>query len=192
MLVVYLARHGETEWNAAGRIQGHTDTPLNEAGRDQARGIAEKLQKKNVGAVAASDLTRARETAEIVAKGLRLAKPSIDTGLRERQLGAFEGLTREELRERFPVEWDAYKRDHANTPPGGEPWDSFFERITGCVRGLATRLARKDRPALIVTHGGVLKALVLASLETPALVTVPNGALYRFAVEKTRLRLAPE
>lgn len=192
MLVVYLARHGETEWNAAGRIQGHTDTPLNEAGRDQARGIAEKLQKKNVGAVVASDLARARETAEIVARGLKLASPAVDTGLRERQLGAFEGLTRAELRERFPAEWDAYKRDHANTPPGGEPWEEFFERISGCVRKLAARLAREDRRALIVTHGGVLKALVIASLETPALVTVPNGALYRFSAEKTRLRLAPE
>ena len=192
MLVVYLARHGETEWNAAGRIQGHTDTPLNEAGRDQARGMLEKLRTKKIGAVVASDLTRARETAEIVARGLKLASPAVDTGLRERQLGAFEGLTRAELRERFPAEWDAYKRDHANTPPGGEPWEAFLERISGCVHRLAARLARKDRPALIVTHGGVLKALVIASLETPALVTVPNGALYRFSAEKTRLRLAPE
>src|SRR5947209_803921 len=182
MLLVYLARHGETEWNATGRFQGHTDTPLNEAGRDQARALAEQLDGK-IGAVAASDLARARETAEIVARALRLKAPVVEPALRERGLGVFEGLTRDEIARRFPGEWEAYRRDHANAPPEGEPWSAFIERATGAVRRLAGRLARGERPALLVTHGGVVKALLLASLDAPALVTVPNGALYRFALD---------
>ena len=112
--------------------------------------------------------------------------------LRERGLGVFEGLTREQLGVRFPEEWGAYKQDNANTPPEGEPYDSFLERITGAVRRLTERLARPRKPALIVTHGGVLKALVLASLDAPALVAVPNGAVFRFALEKGRLRRLAE
>jgi probable phosphoglycerate mutase len=188
MLLVYLARHGETAWNAAGRIQGHTDEPLNEAGRDQARELGRELASRGIAAVASSDLARARETAEIVARTLGLEPPVIEPALRERGLGVFEGLTREELAERWPTEWESYRRDGVDAPPEGEPYAAFFERITGGVRRLARRLSRPERPAVLVTHGGVMKALVLASAGTRALVTIPNGALFRFAVEEGRLR----
>lgn len=191
MLFVYLARHGETDWNAQGKIQGHTDIPLNEAGRDQAVALADQLAGVGLGAVASSDLSRARETAAIVAKALELRKPVEEPALRERQLGVFEGLTRAELIARHPREWEAYKRDHANTPPDGEPYDAFLERILGGVRRLTRKLARPDKPALIVAHGGVLKAIIVATLDAPALVTVPNGALYRFSLDGERLRRSP-
>jgi len=191
MLLVYLARHGETEWNARGRIQGHTDVPLNEAGRDQARALAEQLAGEALAAVGSSDLARARETAAIVAEALGLRAPAEEPLLRERGLGVFEGLTREELSERFPREWAAYKRDHANTPPEGEPYPDFVARITKGVKRLGRRIARDEKPVLLVTHGGVLKALILATLETPALVTVPNGALFRFTLDGQVLRRVP-
>ncbi|MEZ0230594.1 MAG: histidine phosphatase family protein [Planctomycetota bacterium] len=191
MLFVYLARHGETSWNAEGKIQGHTDIPLNEAGRDQANALADQLASKNLAAVGTSDLSRARETAAIVAKALGLKPPVEEPLLRERQLGVFEGLTRAQLIERWPREWEAYKRDHANTPPEGEPYAAFLERILTGARRLTRKLARPDRPALIVAHGGVLKALIVATLDAPALVTVPNGALYRFSLEGERLLRAP-
>jgi probable phosphoglycerate mutase len=190
MLFVYLARHGETDWNAKRRIQGHTDVPLNEAGRDQARALVELLAKRKVGAVASSDLLRAKETASIVATALELGEPLLEKDLRERGLGVFEGLTREQLTTRFPREWEAYKRDNANTPPEGEPWPEFLDRIQGAVRRLARKLAKKQ-PAFVVTHGGVIKALLLASLDSPALITVPNGALFRFALDGEKLRRSP-
>ncbi len=192
MLLVYLARHGETDWNAQGRIQGHTDVPLNEAGRDQALALAQSLARKDVAGVGASDLSRARDTARIVARTLGLAAPLSTSALRERGLGNFEGLTRAELERRHATAWALYKQDPANTPPGGEPYDHFMERVERGVSLLAKKLARRKRPALVVTHGGVLKALLLASLETPTLITIPNGALFRFSVERGKVRRAPE
>ncbi|HZV02325.1 MAG TPA: histidine phosphatase family protein [Planctomycetota bacterium] len=192
MLLVYLARHGETDWNAQGRIQGHTDVPLNEAGRDQALALAQSLARKDVAGVGASDLSRARDTARIVARTLGLEAPLSTSALRERGLGTFEGLTRAELERRHAKAWALYKQDPANTPPGGEPYDHFMERVQRGVSLLAKKLARRKRPALVVTHGGVLKALLLASLEAPTLVTVPNGAVFRFSVERGKVRRAPE
>jgi broad specificity phosphatase PhoE len=192
VLLVYLARHGETDWNAQGRIQGHTDIPLNEAGRDQAAALATDLADKDVAGVGASDLSRARDTARIVARTLGLAAPLSTSALRERGLGKFEGLTRAELERRFAKAWGLYRRDPTNTPPGGEPYDHFLERIRRGVSLLARKLARRKRPALVVTHGGVLKALLLTTLDAPALITIPNGALFRFAVERGKLRRAPE
>jgi broad specificity phosphatase PhoE len=192
-LFVYLARHGETEWNALGRIQGHTDTSLNAAGRDQAEDLASNLQGRKIVVAGASDLLRASETAAIVAKKLGLEGVAFtDEGLRERQLGAFEGLTRSELLDRFPKEWEAYGRHPSNTPPGGEPYDAFLERITGAVKRRTEKHARPGKPLLLVTHGGTIKALILSVLTTPALVSVPNGAVYRFALEAGKLTLSRE
>ncbi|HWX09771.1 MAG TPA: histidine phosphatase family protein, partial [Gaiellaceae bacterium] len=86
MATLLLVRHGETDWNAEGRLQGHTDRPLNEHGRRQAHALAERLAGDDIAAVYASDLARARETAEIL--GAKLGLPvSRDAGLRERDWG---------------------------------------------------------------------------------------------------------
>jgi len=87
-----LVRHGETDWNAAGRLQGHTDRPLSDYGREQARRLAEELVGEEFDAIYASDLARARETAEIV--GAQLDLPVVlDPDLREKNWGTWEGLT---------------------------------------------------------------------------------------------------
>src|SRR5690242_8696605 len=92
MATLLLVRHGETDWNAEGRLQGQTDRPLNEYGRRQARELAERLAGDGVVAIYASDLSRAKETAEIV--GGRLGLPVVvDPDLRERNWGTWEGLT---------------------------------------------------------------------------------------------------
>ena len=89
------ARHGETDWNFEGRLQGHTDRPLNAYGREQAEALAGRLAREDVAAIYASDLARARETAEIV--GERLGLPVVvDPDLREKNWGTWEGLTSEE------------------------------------------------------------------------------------------------
>ena len=119
--LVFLARHGETEWNRAGRWQGKTDIPLSDAGRVQARALAACLLGRGIGAVHASDLQRATETAQIVAELLGIAALNVDARLRERGFGCFEGSTREECAERHPEAWARYLANWRSTPPGGEP-----------------------------------------------------------------------
>ena len=92
MATLLLVRHGETDWNADGRLQGHTDRPLSDFGRRQARQLAEELADESLEAIYASDLARARETAEIV--GGRLELPVVlEPDLREKDWGTWEGLT---------------------------------------------------------------------------------------------------
>src|SRR5262252_2076150 len=101
MTTLLLVRHGETDWNAEGRLQGHTDRPLSDFGRRQARALADELAGDSIVAVYASDLSRARETAEIVAAQLGL-EVALDPRLREKDWGTWEGLTPEE-RERVAL-----------------------------------------------------------------------------------------
>src|SRR5215213_2410221 len=99
-----LARHGETAWNSEGRWQGHTDIALSPRGREQAVALAGRLQRLGhaVARIRSSDLGRARETAEIVARTLGVTDLGVDPRLRERGFGVFEGLTREECGARYP------------------------------------------------------------------------------------------
>src|SRR6266545_5850147 len=101
MTTILLVRHGETDWNAERRVQGHSDTPLNETGRAQAVALADALEGKEIDAVYSSDLLRAHETARIVAKRRGLEVTAI-RDLRERNFGTWEGLTDEEIFDRFP------------------------------------------------------------------------------------------
>ena len=86
-----LARHGETDWNVAGRWQGHTDVPLNATGRAQALALAERLRNEGIAAVATSDLSRARHTAEIVAGALGVPVALVDPALREQRTAGSRG-----------------------------------------------------------------------------------------------------
>ena len=101
MTRILLARHGETDWNRIGRWQGHADPPLNEAGREQAAALAERLAGDGIAAIYSSDLRRASATARTVGKQLGLAVVE-DPALREIDVGSWSGLTRAEVAERFP------------------------------------------------------------------------------------------
>jgi probable phosphoglycerate mutase len=178
-----LARHGETAWNAIGRLQGRTDIELNDAGREQARSLAVQLGDAGIQAVWTSDLSRARQTGEIVAAALRLAPPQIDPELRERSFGVFEGLTRDECATRHPEAWQAWQA-HTAAPPGGESRESVCARMTSA---LARILASEGGPALVVSHGGVMRLWLMQLLGTQ-IPLIPNGATWLVEQEGTTLR----
>ena len=173
-----LARHGETDWNAAGRWQGHTDVPLNATGRAQALALAARLRAEGVRAIAPSDLCRARGTAEIVGEALGLEVHLVDGALRERAYGAWEGLTRCECEARFPEEWARHVSDPRSPPPGGESADALLARVVPAVHRAAERLAS---PTLLVTHGGVMRAFLAAALAAPGAPPrfIPNVGVWR-------------
>jgi broad specificity phosphatase PhoE len=183
---LFCARHGETDWNALGRFQGHTDIPLNDAGRAQARGLAERLRGERLAAVVASDLLRARETGEIVAAALGIPFAYVDVDLRERNMGAFEGLTRVECAARFPAEWSAWLADPRNAPAGGERHGALSGRVSAAAHRAVERFATLEGSVLAISHGGAMRALVIALGEaTPA--PIPNAEALRFELDGGRL-----
>jgi broad specificity phosphatase PhoE len=181
--IVYLARHGETDWNAAGRWQGQSDIPLNDRGRDQARLLGEALSHKGVTALVSSDLSRARETATIAGGVIGLTLAYEDPGLRERSFGVFEGLTREDCERLHPEAWQAWLGTQ-KPPPGGEARAALAARVTAAI-GRASELAVAPGTAvLVVTHGGSMRAAVgVATGTTPG--PVVNGALWRIEWDGT-------
>lgn len=181
---IYLVRHGETEWNRVGRWQGATDIPLSDAGRAQARALAAKLHQRGIARVHASSLSRAFETAQIVADDLGLPAPAVDWRLRERGYGVFEGLTREQCAERFPGVWERYLADRRVLPPGGEPQDEVIARMTAAIHEIAAADVTADGEAiLVVSHGGSMRAFIhaAAGLYPPPL---ENGAMFRVRIER--------
>jgi broad specificity phosphatase PhoE len=157
---ILLARHGESDWNRAKRWQGHADRPLTERGREQAHALADRLAATELDAVYSSDLERARETAEIVARSQGLDVHVLPE-LREVDVGSWSGLTRAEAERRFP---DAFRRWAA----GGEGWDDgetyeqLSERVLRAIRTIAA-----DHPGervLVVAHGGTIRAVHAAAL----------------------------
>jgi broad specificity phosphatase PhoE len=159
--LVYVARHGETDWNAANRWQGRTDIPLNDRGRAQARALAGRLRLIPFAAVVSSDLSRAYETARIVGSELKVALAYVDPELRERSFGVFEGLTRAECEAQYPGAWRAWL-EHRTAPRGGEASEALRARMVAAVARVCQDVARDDAPALVVTHGGSLRAVVAA------------------------------
>lgn len=145
-----LIRHGESTWNAEQRWQGQQDPPLSETGRAQARLASERIGA--VDAIFASPLARARETAAILANAIGL-EPVIELpGLMERDAGAFGGLTRPEIEERFPGYLDEGRR-----PDDYEADESVAARAAVTID--AIRATVPDGDVLVVTHGGVVRAL---------------------------------
>ena len=184
--LVFIARHGETEWNRVGRWQGRTDIPLSDVGRTQARALAECLRGYGITRLHASDLSRARETAEIVAQALGLATFEVDARLRERGFGCFEGLTREECAERHPDAWASYQTDRRVTPPGAEPHADVISRVVAALTDIA-RAPRTDGDAtLVISHGGAIRSFVHA-VTGAAPPPLENGALFLARYEAGQL-----
>ena len=147
MTTLLLVRHGETDWNAEGRLQGQTDRPLSDYGRRQARKLAEELEGEELEAIYSSDLARARETAEIV--GERLGLPvELDPDLREKDWGTWEGLT-------------SVERDRVEFV--GETTQAHQERILRALRRISERHPGEGS-VLVVTHGGSMRRVQVAAV----------------------------
>jgi probable phosphoglycerate mutase len=156
-LHLLLLRHGQTDSNAGGIIQGHLPVPLNDLGHRQARALAGRLRehRPRIGRLVSSDLPRAAQTAQPLARALGL-EIAFDAGWRERFLGAFQGKTVGERRT-----WSAASGQE--TPPGAESLAEFESRI-------AAALHRLDAPAdgsplAVVTHGGPIRVILRLLLD---------------------------
>jgi 2,3-bisphosphoglycerate-dependent phosphoglycerate mutase len=154
---VIAIRHGETDWNVATRIQGSLDIALNENGRWQASRLRQAVAEEGISAVYSSDLLRAHETAQAVAQGagqLVVLKKS----LRERGFGVFEGLTFQEVEQRWPEQSKRWRqRDPAFGPEGGERLSDFHVRCVNAATELAA--AHPGQTIALVVHGGVMDCL---------------------------------
>lgn len=153
-----LIRHGQTEWNALQKYQGHTDVHLNELGRKQAATAAQYLKDHEaIEAVYASDLSRTRETAEILGRSINL--PVItDSRLRELSFGLWEGMTFNEVYKEYREEFDNwYNNTSEFKVPGGE---SFNELVTRVMQALHEIAAEHRGTVVVATHGGVIMALL--------------------------------
>ena len=191
MTTIYLARHGESDWNAANRFQGHSDRPLTDLGREQARGLADLVAAENVEAIYASPLSRALETARIVAARIGL-EVAVDEGLREVDTGSWSGLSRAEVRERYPEGFQRWITGGAGWEDG-ESYEEMAERVLAAVNRIAA--AHPGGRVLLVSHGGPIRAIQAASdgmaiSEYRRLRLVePNARLSAVAVGDDGLRL---
>jgi broad specificity phosphatase PhoE len=157
---ILLARHGESDWNRAKRWQGQADRPLTDLGRRQAEELADRLADTELDAVYSSDLRRAADTADAVARRRGLTVQTTPD-LREVDVGAWSGLTRAEAEAQFP---DAYER----WLEGGEGWDDgetyeqLATRVLGAIKAIGE--THDGGRVLVVAHGGTIRAIHAAAL----------------------------
>ncbi|HJS69798.1 MAG TPA: histidine phosphatase family protein [Gaiellaceae bacterium] len=190
MTTLYLARHGESDWNAANRFQGHSDRPLTELGRRQAEALAEKLEAHAaLTAIYSSPLARAFETASIVGARLGLQPTPVDD-LREVDVGGWSGLRRSEVEARYP---DAFRRwlDGGEGWEDGETYADMATRVLDALRRIAG--THPDEEVLVVSHGGPIRAIhaVAAGIDVHAYRRLNrvegNADVSRVAVEGDRI-----
>ena len=160
-----IVRHGETEWNVGGRIQGHADVPLSKAGERQSQRLARRLSPFPIDAAYSSDLQRCVGTAREILKE-RPVPLHTTPQLREYHQGVFEGLTVEETKRRYPEHFAAsLVKDLDFAPPEGESTRQTSARMAAFLS--VVRRQHADDNLLIVGHGGALMALLVALLELP-------------------------
>jgi probable phosphoglycerate mutase len=174
-----LVRHGETVWNDEGRVQGQKNSPLTDRGRRQNELAAERLARTKVDALYASDLGRARETAETIASRLGIDIKQ-GSALRERNFGVLEGQTSDEAARTqgaWFLSWQADRLQHA--PPAGESQPDMAQRVMQVLRAIAK--AHPGQTVAVATHGGPIKSAIYDILRIPlslwGLTWVANGSI---------------
>ena len=166
----FLVRHGETDWNLAGRIQGATDIPLNDTGRDQARATGIKMQGRKWDVIVSSPLARAFETASIIASLIGLPEPTPIDGLVERNYGEAEGMTGPELESVYPSD---------SPVPGREERSDVKVRVLAALHELARDYPGKN--VVVVAHGGVIRSVLHSTTGTAFFgERITNGSVHSF------------
>lgn len=178
---ICFARHGETDWNAERRMQGHIDTPLNDHGQAQARLLAQSLQRAGhaFDHLYSSDLERAADTAKQVSSALGL-DITINPVFRERHVGVLQGLLLDEAPHAAAEVWQAHlARDIHHDLGGGESIQAFHERAQGALAMLVA--AHAGKTILVVSHGGTLDMMyriaTKQALNQARVAVVPNTSL---------------
>lgn len=192
---VLIIRHGQTDWNATKRLQGHSDIPLNEKGIEQALALADTLREEKLEAIFSSDLQRALQTADEIAKWHNLPV-QVDPAFRERSYGAFEGLSRDEIKTRYPeshAAWYAADPDHV-FPPGeriAESIRAFHGRAIDAISRIAH--AYTGKKIVLIAHFGIIESAYRVAhdmpLEVRTRVPVLNTSINRFYVRENRIEL---
>lgn len=181
----YVVRHGETDWNMARRLQGHTDIPLNDHGKAQARRLRAELAHIDFGAAYASDLQRARHTAELVVSTRGLSVTPLPE-LRECCMGPAEGTLVPDFEKQYQAQ--LHHRMHLTSleerfayklHPQIESYGETLARVEPCLKRLASE--HHGQNILVVSHGGVMRVLLLRLLGTQHTVMVKNGGVLRFS-----------
>jgi uncharacterized phosphatase len=178
MTNLYLVRHGETDWNRARRIQGSTDIPLNDTGRGQAASTGQLLARRDWDAIIASPLSRAFETASIIAAEVGLPEPTTRDSLVERRYGEAEGLNYQQVDDRFPEGADV---------PGRESRDEVMERVVPALLGIAAE--HPGQNVIVVSHGGVIRAVLGAIDPDNMHGTITNGSIHSVRIAEGSLEL---
>jgi len=195
MTEILLIRHGETDWNAERRLQGHLDIDLNAAGVRQVAALGEALRGEALDAIFTSDLRRALQTAQAIAAKSG-AKMNVETSLRERCYGAFEGLRYAEISALYPQDYAALKsRDmDARFPEGAnkaETLREFSARSVAAIHGLVVN--GNYRKIAVVTHGGVLDCINRAArgldFSQPRDFEIPNAGVNRLRWDGAKLHI---
>jgi uncharacterized phosphatase len=178
MTLLYLVRHGETDWNRAKRIQGSSDIPLNDLGRQQATNTGRLLARRHWDGILASPLSRALNTARLISAELGLGEPEVDHAFVERNYGEAEGLTGDEVDARYPK----------GTPvPGRETRAEVAARVMPVLLNLAA--TRQGQSLLVVSHGGVIRAVIDTVAPGLKIERIPNGSVHSFRVDDGSMEL---
>ncbi|MCB9501307.1 MAG: histidine phosphatase family protein [Deferribacteres bacterium] len=189
---VLIIRHGQTEWNAVDRFQGHLDTNLSELGKKQAEAVAKRVKDFPITAIYSSDLKRARQTAQPIANKFNLSV-QLDKDLRERHMGIFQGLTFAEIKEKHPDDYQKFMTwDPDYIIPQGESSRQKYDRSIACFTAIADR--HPGEQILIVSHGGTIDALFRhalgLTLSQPRKYKNFNASINRFYRTKDSWMLA--
>jgi len=170
-----LLRHGETSYNATNRMQGQLDTELNVRGLEQAAAVAAVLAERKPALVISSDLSRAADTAGLLADRLGVAV-RFDPRLRETHLGEWQSLTHSEVEQSWPGGLRRWRGDPQWAPPGGETRVQVAARGVAVVHELDDE-SWLDRPVILVAHGGLITAVTAALLQLPVASWAVLGGL---------------
>lgn len=177
--VLYVVRHGQSQWNVEKRFQGQMESPLTEKGLIQAGRAGERLRTEGIDVIVSSDLDRAWQTAKIIGQIVGI-DPIPDARFREVDLGAWGGLSREEVASQFPDEWEAWRAGIDVPRGGGESFRDLVRRVGPALADVAARY--RGRRVVIVSHGAAIRAMIayvtgVDFSRIQGALSIPNGSI---------------